>query len=136
MARLVYGTVSGSAARSLRSPRMLRIAALLTVALAACSAERVSPPAVAVPSASVAAPERGQLLYETACKTCHDTQTHWRSSHFVRDWPTLIEQVTRWQGIAGQTWRREDIEDVAAYLNRQFYRLPCPLPGCKPGTVG
>jgi mono/diheme cytochrome c family protein len=116
---------------------MLRVAAfLIAAALAACSTERAAPPVATVPSASVAAPDRGQLLYETACKTCHDTQTHWRGRHLVRDWPTLIEQVTRWQNIAGQTWRREDIEDVAAYLNRQFYRVPCPLPRCTAGTVG
>jgi mono/diheme cytochrome c family protein len=116
---------------------MVRFAALLIpVALAACSAERASPPVAVVPSASIAAPDRGQLLYETACKGCHDTQTHWRSRHFVRDWSTLIEQVTRWQSVAGQTWRGEDIEDVAAYLNREFYRLPCPLPRCTAGTVG
>jgi hypothetical protein len=50
--------------------------------------------------------------------------------------PVAVGQVTRWQCAAGQTWQREDIEDVAAYLNRQFYDLPCPLPRCKAGTVG
>jgi mono/diheme cytochrome c family protein len=116
---------------------MLRFAVLtLAFALGGCAARPASPPAVAVPSAAVAAPDRGRLFYDTACKACHDKDTHWRNRHWVRDWPTLIQQVTRWQQIAGQTWRREDIEDVAAYLNRQFYHVPCPLPRCTAGTVG
>ena len=46
------------------------------------------------------------------------------------------DRLPRWQSVAGQTWGKEDIEDVAAYLNRRFYDVPCPLPGCKAGTVG
>ena len=116
---------------------MFRLAALcLAVAGLAGCAGKEGPPQAAVPSASVAAPDRGHLLYDTACKGCHDQQAHWRDNRIVHDWPSLIEQVTRWQAVAGQTWRREDIEDVAAYLNRLYYRLPCPLPRCSAGTVG
>ena len=121
---------------------MLRFAVLLlAAALAGCGSEPASPPtsgvpSAAVPSASVAAPDRGELLYDTACKACHDKETHWRNRHWVRDWPTLMQQVTRWQTVAGQSWQREDIEDVAAYLNRRFYHVPCPLPRCAAGTVG
>lgn len=116
---------------------MLRPAVLLlAVSLAGCAGDNRPPPVASVPSATVAAPDRGHLLYDTACKTCHDQQVHWRDGRLVRDWSTLLGQVTRWQSVAGQTWGKEDIEDVAAYLNRRFYDVPCPLPGCKAGTVG
>jgi hypothetical protein len=58
------------------------------------------------------------------------------AEHRVRDWPTLVEQVTRWQRIAEQTWTMDEIEDVSASLDRRFYDVPCPLPRCKAGTVG
>ena len=54
----------------------------------------------------------------------------------MQDWQGLLRQVTRWQAVAGQRWRAEEIEDVAAYLNRRFYRLACPLPGCAADKVG
>lgn len=84
----------------------------------------------------MADPARGELLYRTACQGCHDRETHWRNVHWVRDWPTLVQQVTRWQKIADQTWTMDEVEDVSAYLNRRFYDVPCPLPRCKAGTVG
>ena len=116
---------------------MPRFAALLlAAALGGCAGESAPPPVAAMPSASIAAPERGHLLYDTVCKGCHDQQAHWRDERIVHDWPSLIDEVTRWQAVAGQAWRREDIEDVAAYLNRLFYRVPCPLPRCSAGTAG
>jgi hypothetical protein len=42
----------------------------------------------------------------------------------VKTWDDLRYQVTRWQQISGQNWSREEIDDVAAYLNRDFYGLP------------
>ena len=74
--------------------------------------------------------ERGRLLYENTCGACHTTQPHWREQRLVRDWNGLLQQVTRWQGIAGQNWGRSEIGDVASYLNRRFYKLPCDEPGC------
>jgi len=73
---------------------------------------------------------RGGELYRTHCRDCHTAQVHWRNQRLVRSWDDLRYQVTRWQKIAGQNWSREDADDVAAYLNRTFYEVPCPLPGC------
>ncbi|HZS66923.1 MAG TPA: cytochrome c [Burkholderiales bacterium] len=110
---------------------------LLALALAGCASNPPEPPhTAAVPAHAIADPARGELLYRTTCQGCHDRETHWRNRHWVRDWPTLVQQVTRWQGIAGQTWSVDEIEDVSAYLNRLFYEVPCPLPRCAAGTVG
>lgn len=104
--------------------RFVLIAAF-ALALAACSAGKGQE--AAGPEADAA---RGALLYDTACAACHTTQAHWRDKRIVRSWGDLIYQVTRWQHNAGQTWSAGDVADVAAFLNRRFYGLPCPTPGC------
>lgn len=91
-------------------------------ALSGCGTAPTDRPAAAQPLGPDA--ERGRALYDTACVQCHTTQAHWREKRLVRSWPDLIHQVTRWQAIAGQSWRREDVEDVAAYLDQRFYKLP------------
>ena len=68
--------------------------------------------------------QRGRLLYETHCIACHTAQAHWRDKHIVRSWTDLLYQVSRWQKNAGQDWSSEEINDVAAYLNETFYKMP------------
>jgi mono/diheme cytochrome c family protein len=82
-------------------------------------------------AAAPADSERGRLLYETHCIGCHTTQAHWRDKHIVQSWADLLYQVTRMQGNIGQQWGESEIIDVAAYLNDLFYKLPCPVPGCR-----
>lgn len=89
--------------------------------------ERSEKPEAAVAAADV---ERGRLLYETYCIACHTTQAHWRDKHIVASWAELLYQVTRMQKNAGQDWSSAEINDVAAYLNELFYKMPCPSPGC------
>jgi len=81
-------------------------------------------------SGAITDAQRGSLLYDTACGACHTTQPHWRERRIVTSWDELLRQVTGWQSIAGQNWNAEDVRDVAAFLNRRFYRLPCPVAGC------
>jgi mono/diheme cytochrome c family protein len=106
--------------------RKALLAATLLVGLAGCGS---SPPATTV---AAAAPDvqRGKLLYENNCNTCHTTQPHWRSQRLVGDWSDLVAQVTRWQGIASLHWTSEEIRDVAIFLNEQFYHLPCDVEVC------
>lgn len=67
---------------------------------------------------------RGQLLYDTHCLACHSEKLHWRDGRLVKDWPTLRDQVRRFQAVANLAWSDEDIAEVAGYLNRSIYRLP------------
>ena len=99
--------------------RSRAVPAVLTLVLAGCGAAPQAPEKALAPDA-----QRGRLLYDTACVQCHTTQAHWREKRLVRTWPDLVHQVMRWQTLAGQNWRTEDVEDVAAYLNQEFYRLP------------
>ena len=111
--------------------RALTILVLAT--LAACGTEPSPEPAAPLRAADLA---RGQALYETHCIACHSEKVHWRDKSLVRSWADLRGQVTRFQGIAGQEWSEQEIDDVAAYLNRQFYRMQCPVPGCGGAAVG
>lgn len=79
---------------------------------------------------------RGGELYGTYCIACHTAQVHWRDKRIVQSWEDLRYQVARWQKIAGQSWSREEIDDVAAYLNRTFYEMPCSPIGCGARSVG
>lgn len=69
---------------------------------------------------------RGALLYETHCSACHTTQVHWRERSLVSDWESLTHQVWRWQNNANLDWSASDIDEVARYLNRVYYKLPAP----------
>jgi mono/diheme cytochrome c family protein len=109
---------------------------LLTASCAApaLAAGADSPPEAAGQSdveTTAADVQRGQLLYETHCIACHTTQAHWRDKHIVQSWADLLYQVTRMQANVGQEWGTSEIIDVAAYLNELFYRMPCPVPGCR-----
>lgn len=119
----------GGMIRARRPRRVLDRRTLLAAALAAaCAGCGVTAPAT--PSAA-AAPDvqRGKLLYENNCNTCHTTQPHWRSQRLVGDWSDLVAQVTRWQGIAGLHWTSDEIRDVAIFLNEEFYHVPCDVCG-------
>jgi mono/diheme cytochrome c family protein len=68
----------------------------------------------------------GKLLYETVCSECHTVQIHWRQGGLVKNWLGLTVQIDRWQRNTGQFWSKEQIVDVARYLNKNFYKLPSP----------
>jgi hypothetical protein len=103
--------------------RFITFIAVLAMAAVGIAAEGADAP-------NRADAHRGGLLYEAACGECHTTQAHWREKHIVTTWPELLFQVERWQRVAGRGWSAQEIEDVAAYLNARFYRMPCPRTGC------
>jgi cytochrome c5 len=75
---------------------------------------------------AVPPPSRGQLLYETHCIECHNTQMHWRTRKQARDWDSLKAQVRRWQATANLGWTEADVTDVARHLNETIYQFPQP----------
>jgi mono/diheme cytochrome c family protein len=70
--------------------------------------------------------QRGALLYENHCGACHATQMHWRDKRVASDWASLRTQVKRWQDTALLSWSDEEIDEVARYLNKRFYRFDEP----------
>jgi mono/diheme cytochrome c family protein len=101
---------------------LLSVFALVLAAACAAPAGPESRPAVDI--------ARGGDLYRAYCNVCHTAQVHWREKRLVRSWDDLRYQVSRWQKIDGLNWSTDEIDDVAAYLNRVFYDLPCPGVGC------
>lgn len=79
---------------------------------------------LAQPASTRAADDRGALLYDTHCIGCHTAQAHWRDRRLVTDWPSLRDQVRRWQDLQRLNWSEDDITRVARYLNGRFYRVP------------
>lgn len=66
---------------------------------------------------------RGQLLYDAHCIACHGAQLHWRDQRIARDWDGLRQQVRRWQAADALEWNDTDIDEVARYLNAQYYQF-------------
>src|SRR5579859_1827600 len=114
--------------RSTLSVFMIATAFASTVAFAA----QTDPTGHITTAANLA---RGRGLYQSACDVCHTQNIHWRDRRLVSSWATLVNEVTRWQRNAGQIWEDPDINDVAAYLNDRFYRLPCPGNECAEKTA-
>jgi mono/diheme cytochrome c family protein len=79
---------------------------------------------VSLPAAAQDA-ERGKLVYETQCGGCHYARVHERerSKSRVQTLADLRDQVVLRAGQTGRPFTLEDLEDVAEYLNRSYYRL-------------
>lgn len=74
-------------------------------------------------SASAADRERGKALYENQCESCHSDWAHTRTKRKVKSLEELRGRVVGWSVHAGLGWTREEIEDVVAYLNEEFYKF-------------
>jgi hypothetical protein len=105
-------------------PHRMFVASVAWLAAAAASGQTASPPS------------RGQLLYDTHCLACHSAQMHWREGRVVRDWASLVAQVSAWQDRERLQWPADDILQVARHLNATIYRLPQPQPPQGRGEAG
>jgi hypothetical protein len=85
--------------------------------------------------AAAADPGRGQALYESRCTGCHNKSVHQRESRKATTFEGILAQVSRWNETLGGDWKAEDMEDVAAYLNQRYYKLPCPPEICSGGRA-
>lgn len=83
-----------------------------------------------VPPVGAADLERGRLLHGTFCLGCHGDSVAKRENRVARSHAELRRQVARWQGNTGLKWESQDVDDVTAYLNDAYYRLPCEGSGC------
>jgi mono/diheme cytochrome c family protein len=69
------------------------------------------------------AKSRGQLLYDNHCTTCHESMVHIRTRQQVSTLQELRNQVSRWAAYATLRWNKDEIEEVARYLNTRFYQF-------------
>jgi len=64
---------------------------------------------------------RGRLLYENHCLSCHESGVHIRENHKARSLHDVYLQVVRWSADQKLAWRSSETNDVAQYLYRTFY---------------
>lgn len=83
--------------------------------------------AASVQAADIAA---GRRLHETHCTACHSSlmngqpeRIYTRSEHRIRGYPELLTQVRRCADSQGLQWSQSDLENVAAFLNTNYYRF-------------
>jgi len=70
-------------------------------------------------------PSRGQKLYETQCGGCHYERIHRRdrARSSIKSLVDLRIEVARWAQQAKHSFTLEDLDDIAAYLDRTHYRF-------------
>jgi mono/diheme cytochrome c family protein len=67
--------------------------------------------------------DRGRLLYETHCGTCHYERVHERIRSDVKDLADLRDTVARWVKATKHPFTLDEIDAVVQYLNRSHYRF-------------
>ena len=79
---------------------------------------------VALPVAAQDA-QRGRALYETHCLSCHYERIHKRepSRSIVKSMADLRVEVANRAALTKRPFTREDLDDIAEYLNRSHYRM-------------
>jgi mono/diheme cytochrome c family protein len=70
--------------------------------------------------------DRGRMLHETHCSACHDSVAYKRDKKIATTYEEVRAQVVRWQTNTSLRWSDEDIDNVAAYLVKSYYKIPCP----------
>ena len=70
-------------------------------------------------------PARGRLLYDTHCLSCHYERIHNRDAVHSRivTRAGLLAEVAERAALTQRPFTREDLEDIAAYLDRSHYKL-------------
>ena len=68
--------------------------------------------------------ENGQKLFtEAKCNQCHGTEVYTRKDRKISNLAGLEGQVRRCDSAANTNWFDDEIHDVKAYLNKQYYKF-------------
>lgn len=65
----------------------------------------------------------GKALTEAHCYQCHGNEVYTRADRKVHTLEGLQRQVQRCELALGLKWFDEEIANVSAYLNQEFYKL-------------
>ncbi len=68
---------------------------------------------------------RGRELYETRCLACHYERVHKRepARSLIKSHAGLRVEVAKRAAQSGGQFTVEDLDDIAEYLNRSYYKL-------------
>jgi len=96
-----------------------RLCAVIGVLITLCTAA----PTYAATGAYVPDVNRGQILYERSCQTCHTPSIHSRPDRIPLTRDEMRGLVDHFRRTASLGWTPEELEDVVEYLNRTRYRF-------------
>lgn len=65
----------------------------------------------------------GKALTDEHCYQCHGTEVYTRADRKVESLDALGRQVKRCELALGLKWFDEEIENVATYLNQDYYKF-------------
>ena len=67
--------------------------------------------------------ENGADLHFENCTGCHQQEVYTRSDRKVSDLASLGRQVRLCRDNLGLTWFDDEVDDVIAYLNKNYYHF-------------
>jgi cytochrome c2 len=65
---------------------------------------------------------RGEILHKD-CEGCHGTELYVKPRAKAKTPSALKKEVERWNDRMNPKFTKQEIEDLVAYLNRDFYRF-------------
>ena len=65
--------------------------------------------------------KNGKSLHDENCLRCHNESKYTRKDRMIKNFQQLRERIKNCELMAELTWFDEEIDDVTAYLNNQFY---------------
>ena len=65
--------------------------------------------------------ERGEQLHDEECTSCHGDELYTRKNRRIKSYESLRTHVQRCATNLNKQWWPKEIEDVATYLNEQYY---------------
>jgi len=68
-------------------------------------------------------PVKGKTLHDQKCFGCHDTRQYTRKNRIIHTFEDLQGRVEFCDAASKAGFSPEDIEDVVAYLNKEFYKF-------------
>jgi mono/diheme cytochrome c family protein len=80
--------------------------------------------AISIPGMALAAgdPVRGAALHD-ACLGCHGTELYVPPRAKIKSLSALKKEVERWNDRYNPRFSKQEVENLVAYLNRDFYKF-------------
>ena len=81
--------------------------------------------ASAAPAALAADPVKGEKLHQD-CLQCHGTKIYLPPRRKINSVKALRKEVERWNDSYNPKMKKSEIDDLVAYLDRDFYKFGKP----------
>jgi mono/diheme cytochrome c family protein len=78
--------------------------------------------AMAQPAGAAGDAERGARLHQD-CLGCHGTELYVAPRAKIKSLAALKREVERWNDRMNPKFTRQEVEDLIAWLNRDFYKF-------------